>query len=226
MTIGSDVWLSCLSTITSPLVVHGLVSRTGADGIISAAYEITSIIGSSTSVVSNITSIATGLAVARPFIIAWDLEEMTDFPSDYRTSLANKIGVVMTMDATPAGTSRLPSPTSTASLPPHSTSQLSSGAKAGLGVGVAIGVALIVSISTFLILRRRKRRATVGPEQTSIPEMEDQDATNARRRWFFGGRWRNEAETRTVPTQELDSKTVHIVPGPPAELDSSTPRHD
>ncbi|KAF2676246.1 hypothetical protein K458DRAFT_424867 [Lentithecium fluviatile CBS 122367] len=172
------------------------------------------------------TSIFTGLAVADPVVVAWASEDMSSFPSDYRTSLADRIGVVMNMDATPESTSSLPSQTQTGESVPPIDPSLSTGAKAGIGVGVALGVAVIVGIVTLLRLRRRKRKSAVDSEQTGIPEMEDQDATNGRRRWFLGGRWRNEAEVRGVPTQELDSKAVHVVPGPPAELDSSEVRQE
>lgn len=42
----------------------------------------------------------------------------------------------------------------------------------------------------------------------------------SRFKWFLEGRWRSEAEER-IDLQELDSKTVKIVPGPPVELEAS-----
>jgi hypothetical protein len=57
----------------------------------------------------------------------------------------------------------------------------------------------------------------------TVPEMEDQDKNSAKRKWFLGGKWRSEARAESV-TQELDSRTVHLVPGPPAELETHAVR--
>lgn len=214
MTFGSDVSRFCQSTISSPVVAHAFITTTeeGNKSTIEV-YEIPTVVTGAQSTISNLTSLATGLAVADPVVVAWALQDMSSFPSDYRTSLASKIGIALVSGATPASSSSLPKETedsvSTANPP------LSTGAKAGMGVGIAVGVAVIAGILGLFWLRRRKRN------QIIIAEMADQDETNARRRWFLGGRWRNEAEVRPTPTQELDSKAVRIVPGPPAELDSA-----
>jgi hypothetical protein len=54
--------------------------------------------------------------------------------------------------------------------------------------------------------------------------MEDQDQDHAKKKWWAGGKWRSEA-TAEAEKQELDSKTVHVVPGPPAELDGAELQH-
>jgi hypothetical protein len=52
--------------------------------------------------------------------------------------------------------------------------------------------------------------------------MEDQDYSHSQRKWVSGGRWRNEVNAQKAQS-ELDSKTVHVVPGPPAELEAREP---
>ena len=53
--------------------------------------------------------------------------------------------------------------------------------------------------------------------------MEDQDAAFAKKKWFLGGRWRNELGVKNEP-HELDSKAVNLVPGSPIELDAADRR--
>jgi len=224
MTFGSDVSRFCQSTISSPLAAHALITTSySGESSTTEVYEAFILIGDTLSTISSLTSLATGLAVADAVVVAWDLPEMISFPPDYRTSLANRIGVSVTPTATPAPSPSLP--TQTGNVTPTPDAPLSTGAKAGIGVGVVLGAAVIVGIIILLWLRRRKRGPAVGLGQ-AVAEMEDQDGTHAKKRWFFGGRWRNEAEVRPTLTQELDSKAVRLVPGPPVELDSAEVRHD
>lgn len=186
---------------------------------ISASYEYTTTVYLtsartwSTSKISSTTALSTGLAVADPVVIAWQIEDFRLFPSDYATSLARKIGVT------------LPTTGSDAKLPSDAESPgISTGAKAGIGVGIAVGVlAILVAVVLLRLKKRRKAAQAVEPQHT-LPEMADQDQDLAKKKWWAGGIWRSEADAHADP-QELESKTVHVVPGPPAELDGAELRH-
>tara|TARA_R110002003_G_scaffold140_19_gene12877 strand:+ start:15480 stop:15998 length:519 start_codon:yes stop_codon:yes gene_type:complete len=164
--------------------------------------------------VSSITTISSGLAVADPIIVAWQQDDLTLFPPDYAKSLAQKLGITLSNSAT----STSPGPTSS-----PSSGGLTTAAKAGIGVGVVFGAA-ILGVAIVLLYLRRWRKDGTTPKEPRVAEMEDQDRHFGERKWFFGGRWRS--EVNSVPTQsELDSKTVHVVPGPPAELEAREPRN-
>jgi hypothetical protein len=83
----------------------------------------------------------------------------------------------------------------------------------------------------FILKQRKNKSATQDP---GISEMGDQNNARAEGKWFFGGRWRDEAHNEGMQNEldsniveiELDSTTVHIVPGPPAELDSTAVQVD
>lgn len=68
-------------------------------------------------------------------------------------------------------------------------------------------------------MKRRKAATNAPHDDDRIPEMEDHDGKLGKRKWFLGGRWRSEAGAEGE-TQELDGKTVHVVAGPPAELEA------
>jgi hypothetical protein len=158
-------------------------------------------------------------------IVAWQIEDLQLFPSDYQTSLARKIGV--------------PLPTGTSSRQPTNASMpddLSTAAKAGIGVGAVVVAAIIGLLTMILCIRRRRKRASTI-QRPNVAELEDPDQNNTPRKWFFGGKWRNEVHAEavnevhanaveneldsTIVQNELDSRNVHIIPGPPAELDGS-----
>jgi len=241
MTFGSDVSRYCQSTVSSFLVAHALITTTNTfDGSSTEVYEVTTVDDQATITISNLTSLmVTGLAVAEPVVVAWNLQEMTSFPTKYRNSLASRIGVVLETNATPVSTPALPNETGdptgdpkgdptgdpTGDTTPIPNASLSTGAKAGIGVGVVFGVALVLGAIVLLWLRRRKQGKPLSPERAIIPEMADQDRTHARRRWFLGGRWRTEVEVMPTPAQELDSKTVRSLPGPPVEMGSVEVNH-
>jgi hypothetical protein len=224
MTVGSEFSRACVSYIATPIRAFAkMTTEPLYSGLTpTPVFEYTPSLAPS-SPTSSIVMITSGLAVADPVIVAWQAEDLPSFPNDYQTSLAQKIGV--------------PLPAGTPSSQPTSK-DLSTAAKAGIGVG-AVLIAAIVGI-ILVILRVRKRRKHASTIQESgIAEMEDQDQNNTQRKWFFGGKWRNEAHAEGVhevpaePVQneldsridlnELDSRHVHIVPEPPAELDGSVP---
>ncbi len=101
-------------------------------------------------------------------------------------------------------------------LPPTDTPSpgLSSGAKVGIGVGVALGVLAVIIAFILLCLEKRRKSQTGAPQQ--IPEMEDQDQELAEEKRWAVGKWRSEVDAQVEP-QELEDKTVHVVPGASGE---------
>lgn len=156
-----------------------------------------------------------GYALANPIMLFFEEKDLSSMPTPEASSLAQIAGI----DYTPA-------PASTSSLPretglPAQGNQLSTGGKAGIGVGAVIG-ALLVGIAIFFILRRKRKTPAdpTIPTTETIAEMEDQDKTLAHRKWFLGGKWRNESAAEEQQ-HELDSRGVVVVPGPPVELEGS-----
>jgi len=167
--------------------------------------------GAGQSTTSSITTISAGVAVADPVTVAWQLEDLQSFPPDYASSLARKIGITL-----PASDNTLGNPRQTSA---PAAGDLSTGAKAGIGIGAAIGAA-VIGISAVLLCLRKRRKAGTTTSGHNNSEMEDQDLSFKKTRWYFGGKWRSEVAAE--PTQnELDSKAVHVVPGPPAELEAA-----
>jgi hypothetical protein len=215
MTFGPEYPTACVSRFSTPISAHAQITTSPlfSGAIPTPVYEYSSQSGSIVSAISSIIAISAGLAVADPIIVAWQQDDFKLFPSDYASSLAQKVGITLAPDPV----------SSTRSGPTNSAPArgLSSGAKAGIGVGVVIGVA-IIGVTIVLLYMRRSRRAETTAEGVGVAEMEDQDVHLGERKWFFGGRWRSEVNSVSVPN-ELDSKTVHVVPGPPAELDGGPP---
>jgi hypothetical protein len=247
MTIGTYMPRSCVSSITTPVLAHALMelptvstytfvtgstSWTSASSFTYLAYEVLTTLALTPSpgvfedtvtVVANLTTITSGLAVADPIQVAWQLKDLSSFPASYATSIADRIGVSMT--PTVSNTPTLPRETGASPTPQATgTTKLSTSAKAGIGIGSVIGV-LAITATVILLWLRARRKATPAPVNNghAVPEMEDQDKSLAKRKWFLGGRWRSEAQAEGL-TQELDSRTVHIVPGPPAELETHAVR--
>lgn len=219
MTFGSEYANFCLSSFSNPISAHAPIITTPAfDGEVNTPiYEYTSFYGSGLStVVSSITTIATGLAVADPVIVAWQIDDVSHFPNEYVKSLVARYSV-----PAPASTS---TPTTNALEPTVAPASdgLSTGTQVGIGVGVALAAALAGSLFIFWCLRRRRKASATEEPDVVVPEMEDQDHAHTERRWFFGGRWRSEVDAQ-VTQNELDSKTVLVVPGPPAELEVYEP---
>jgi hypothetical protein len=80
--------------------------------------------------------------------------------------------------------------------------------------------------SVLFFIRRRRSRASVGEASgPATAELEDQDATLATKKQYLGAQWCSEAEVMRDPG-ELDSRAVHVVPGPPAELEAGQGQRD
>lgn len=101
---------------------------------------------------------------------------------------------------------------------------LGGGAIAGIVLGAVAAITAIGAAVTFWLKKKRRNQGMEAQEDTRV-EMEDQDVALAGRKWFLSGRWRSEAEAKSDP-HELDSKTVHVVAGPPVELDSLEVQHE
>jgi uncharacterized membrane protein YtjA (UPF0391 family) len=228
MTVGPEYPNACVSHIATPISAFaGITTEALYSGQTpTPVYEYTPVSAKSRSPISSIVMVASGLAVADPVIVGWQAEDLQLFPGDYQISLAQRIGV------------SLPTRTSSPMSAPTSNG-FGTAAKAGTGVGAVLVAATIVLILVILCMRRRRKHASTT-QQSSIAEMEDQDQNDTQRKWFFGGKWRNEihadvvnevhAESirneleSSVVLNELDSRHVHIVPGSPAELDGSVPQ--
>jgi hypothetical protein len=227
MSFGSEYADVCLSHFSTPFRAYVEITTAPAyDGEeVIPVYDYTTIYGSGgssgeTSVISNIITFATGLAVADPIIVAWQIEDVGTFPSEYIKSLVARYS-----EPAPASTS---TPTTNALKPTNvpapstSSSGLSTSTQVGIGVGVAAAAALVGGFLLFWCLRRRRKSATTTEPDVVVSEMEDQDYLRSQRKWYFGGRWRNEADGQTTQN-ELDSKAVHELPEPPAELEAHEP---
>ena len=188
------------------------------------AYD--SRIGSfSTSTMSNVTSVTSGVAHAAALSVQWQAKDLSIFPQDYAVSLAKVIGVSFTPTAAPTSSSK-PIPGSSVGLPQQTNppaSDLSTGAKAGVGIGAGLGFLLILSIGLAVLTMRRRRRNETNGDVPARPELEDQDEANRETKWVVGGKWRSEAGIERK-IGELDSRPVYVVPGPPVELDVADKR--
>lgn len=196
-----------------PAEAYALITSTPPSGALPSTvyqYETTSYVSSLSSYTtfqnSSTTTLTTGLAVADPVVIAWQTEDYKFFPSHYAASLERRFDLSIQ--------TKTPSP------------GLNTGAKAGIGVGAPCGALVILGRLLFLLLRRRRkhRSAPSAPQQHRVSGMADQDHDLAKKKWWTGGKWRSEADTHVDP-QELDNKAVHMVPGPPAELEGAELRH-
>lgn len=227
MNFGSEFEGLCLSSFSTPFNAYAAITTAPAyDGEeVTPVYEYTTSYESSgsvrkTSVISDITTLATGLAVADPVVVAWQIDDVVKFPSDYARSLVARYGV-----PSPAGTS---TPTinalepTTASAPSSSSSGISTGTKIGIGVGLALVAALVGGLFIFWYLRRRRKTLANEEPDVVIPKMEDQDYAHSQRKRYFGGRWRSEVDAQATQN-ELDSKPVHELHEPPAELEAHEP---
>jgi len=187
------------------------------------------------------TVLTTGTARAKPTVVFWQSSDLSLMPRDYASSIAAVISVPFgsyTPGVSPSLSTPAPSMTSEDSGPSTSaqsiesqdkSSGLSPGAKAGIGVGVGIFVILGVVFLLFLWRRRKQQRQQkqAAPQQEQEPSGEigvsemDSDANGSKR--FVGGHWRAETEGSSAPV-EAGSTSVHIVPGPPVELDATHTR--
>ncbi|KAH7413892.1 hypothetical protein DE146DRAFT_783649 [Phaeosphaeria sp. MPI-PUGE-AT-0046c] len=235
MTFGSDVGRYCISRISTPFEAHAYVTSSypavvnGTSTFNSTKYYeyVTSTLtGSisgrnaySTFTVSNLTTITSALAVADPLVVAWQVDDLASFPAAYATSLANKIGVAPPLlpSARVQDVPGLPSETASGTV--STTTGISTAATAGIGVGCAVGALLIATVIIVMWFKKRRKVKHEPEDRAQIPEMEDQDVKLGKRKWFLNGNWRSEAEA-TGETQELDGKTLHVVAGPPAELEA------
>lgn len=164
-------------------------------------------------------------ASAKPLYVIWEETDLPNFPPTYASSLAKRIGVSFTPAASPGSSPTLPSETNGVKINSSNPSNgLSTSAKAGIGVGVAVSSLMALALAALLILRRvRKRRNNdISSENFDVtPEIEDQDATLATRKWYLRGRWRSEVEAKNKPS-ELDAGGAETIERPPVELESSS----
>jgi len=223
MTFGSAYPDVCLSSFSTPFRAYAAITTAPAFDRqeVIPVYDYTTTYEPSggvreTSVISDITTLATGLAVADPVIVNWQIDDVGTFPSEYVKSLVARYSVPAPAGiSTPIVINGLVPTTTPASLP-SSPNGLSTGTQVGIGIGVAVAAAFVGSLTIFWCLRRRRERAA---NDVVIPEMEDQDGGKSQRRWY------NELDAQAAQN-ELDSKPVHELPQPPAELEARDPFGD
>jgi hypothetical protein len=156
--------------------------------------------------------------------VVWESADFSKSPLAYAASVAEQIGLSYAFAASPGSSSALPRQTGQSSTTTPHTS-LSAGVKAGIGIGAILGAALLIGIGviiTIFFLRRRRHKTlptTLSLDGIATPEMEDQDATLATRKWYLGGRWRSEVEVKNE-VGELEGRNVRVVGGPRVELDA------
>lgn len=226
MTVGPEYPTACISYIAGPLRAYSVYTTTSkvspATGVNTGATP-TQVVPTPTSVeaqtsrstTSMVFTVTSGIAIADPIIVAWQVDDLSHFPTDYAKSLA-QMGITEASPITGTG------PATTRSEAPSGPGRLNTGAKAGIGVGVAFGL-IVLGVILGMLLIRKKRKHMTASNEPNMPEMGDQDIDHASRKWFFGGKWRNEIHADHTQN-ELDSKTVHVVPGPPAELAGCVPQ--
>lgn len=163
-------------------------------------------------------TLLSGWAAEDPVVVYWRADDLTSFPSSYATSLARVIGVDLPPPtSTPASPSSISTlPTATGPVITTGSPGLNTGAAAAVGVGVAFGSILLMTIVACIFWRRRNRKQP-NTEHPDFPETEAEQTLWKR---FFGGKWRAEMQAPVV-AQEVDSRAVRIIPGPPAELDAA-----
>ncbi|KAF3049415.1 hypothetical protein E8E11_001068 [Didymella keratinophila] len=180
-----------------------------------------------------VTTVSTGLALEEPLVVAWRDEHLLKFPTEYASSLAKRIGITLPTN-TASSISTPPSPPLGTSTP-----SLSTGSKAGIGIDAAIGaIAILGAVMSLSLRHRRKMRAAERPQEYNKAELDGQDQNMKKHEWWlFSSEAENqsgrhgldsrpmhaEANALSSPT-ELEHQPVHIVPGPPAELDGTTAR--
>lgn len=223
-TIESSAVPMCVSSVSTPLPVHALITTTYTNGVQSSYYDY---VVNDQSTRSSISTISSGIAVADPLYVAWEAADLSLFPVAYATSLAQKIGVTFTPTAKPGsgtstnGPSQTGSQTDTASS--NNSGGLSSGAKIGIGAGVGAGALLLIvfTIMAFVIrkLRRRNKAVSTYPNE-AIPAMMGSDAGLVKNKWYQRTPPNEDIELHNAPG-ELDSFPISYVPGPPVELEGS-----
>jgi len=180
--------------------------------------------GWNTTTFSNISTATAGLVAADPIVVVWQERDLSVFPTDYLSSLAqryntnwNSASSSSPADPTPASTSSMPRNTN------QTAESLGKGAKAGIGAGIAVGVAFLIAATIVILLRTRRNRQAVYEEpQSSAAEVEDQERkempaeSNPQEL-----KYEDIKEMPGHQPQELDSRTVAVITGPSTELDGS-----
>ena len=217
---------ACEKIFSTPFPVQvpiGTSLLTGASSILtSTSFESVGYVSSdrttsgSWKTFRSYSTVTYGSANADPISVAWHESELSLFPSEYAASVAKQIGLEMNFGSS---SSNIQTETST---PIPAPVALSTGAKVGTIVGAVLGATVIAALAYACLVRRRKRKNTsTGPAaETQTAELENQDEELAGWKWHLRGKWRNEAEA-VDRHQELDSRTINVIAGPPVELDAS-----
>jgi hypothetical protein len=182
--------------------------------------------GYSTSTFSNISTATPGFIAADPIVVGFQEHDLSSFPAEYVSSLAERYDRTWTAaspPATAAGAPSLPAQTNSSSEP-SSTSGLNTGAKIGLGIGTGVGTIALAVLGAFIFWRKRRKstehQEDNGIPDIGIPEMEDRDEVLSSKKWYLFGKWRNEMPSWSH-RHELDPMGIHVVNQVPVELEAS-----
>jgi hypothetical protein len=215
MTIGSDEVVSyCVSSISTPLQARAMVTQTlteisnGKTTLhTTLVYEYLTVFSTGStggywsspvsSTVSSMTTVTSALAVADPYVVAWQQKDLSLFPTAYAASLAHNMGVSIASmgDSIVYYRSAVASgdwPLETGASP--ASHELSTAAKAGVGVGSAFGGVIIAASIFVLWLKMRRKRAVSErrastQETTDVHEIEDSSGRSAT--WAANGEMRH-----------------------------------
>jgi hypothetical protein len=153
------------------------------------------------------TVISSGMAYATPFGVYWVESDLSNFPSDYASSLASLV------DATFGGNNTTADPS-----PGSKDGGLSPGAIAGIAVG--IGLSVILGIVVLLFFWRRKKQQKKRLQQPDEAEMDGNSQEFTR---SVNTKWRAEVDGSPLP---VEAGTGGVVPQSPVELESTQRERD
>ncbi|CAI6339860.1 unnamed protein product [Periconia digitata] len=233
----------CVSQLATPINAYSPITFYGDSTTVFIDYT-SLVFGNMTSGASVVetnsttglkTLIQSGWAIAGGLQVAWEMSDFSLFPTDYASSLAEQMNISLNLSIT----SKDPGPiTATSPQPPPSKidkGSIGKGSIIGIIVG-AIAGAILLGTSILFVLRRRHNKLKTRKDANR--EGGDQDQGVGIRPWYLGGLWKSEAdasaERKELEAQhgsgemdtayeikEIDSRTVYVVPGPPAELPAS-----
>lgn len=235
----------CVSAFSTPFEAYYPITslRTDVDSVESSitykSFQPTTVtVGTNNITTYNFvgpkTFFSSGWAIAGGLKVAWEMSDFTTaFPLEYASSLAKQMNITL-VSSTSSNTPESNTPESNSTISPQTG--LTKGSIAGIAVGAVAGAIMIGALILFILHKRYKaRKANLSRES----ENSGTDHDLKSKKWYLGGRWRSEADPSnerneldaphgdreldaTNERRELDSRAVYVVPGPPAELDTTT----
>lgn len=110
---------------------------------------------------ANTSILSTGYAFGEPLIDRWQSKDLSLFPTDVASSLAQQFNISNSASSVNTSSDLTGESTSTST-----DTDLSTGTKVGIAVGAAVGGLMFVIAGVWLLLRRRKKRRPQPATQT------------------------------------------------------------